>query len=113
MLVLTRKREETLHIGNEVTVTALKIKGNSVQLGIEAPRHVRVLRGELTASTPVTSADDQREQATETAAHPADPSPRLPENRHAGDKPASGNRLRQLASRVKKDGSVPTLLQLV
>src|SRR5688572_26358256 len=47
MLVLSRKREEKLQIGNDITLTILKVKGNSVQIGIEAPKSVRVLRTEL------------------------------------------------------------------
>ena len=47
MLVLTRKKDETLQIGDAITITVLKVKGNSVQLGIEAPQDVRVLRSEL------------------------------------------------------------------
>jgi carbon storage regulator CsrA len=47
MLVLSRKREEKLQIGNDITVTILKVKGNAVQIGIEAPKSVRVLRTEL------------------------------------------------------------------
>jgi carbon storage regulator len=50
MLVLTRKKEEKLQIGQEITITVLRIKGNSVQLGIEAPRAVRVMRQELLAT---------------------------------------------------------------
>ena len=48
MLVLSRKKNEQIHIGNDITVTLLKVKGNTVHLGIDAPRHVRVLRHELT-----------------------------------------------------------------
>ena len=47
MLVLTRKLQEMLKIGDEITITVLKIKGNTVRLGIEAPRSVRVIRSEL------------------------------------------------------------------
>ena len=47
MLVLSRKNRETIRIGNNVTVTILRVKGNTVRVGIEAPRSVRVLRGEL------------------------------------------------------------------
>ncbi|MCO6455770.1 MAG: carbon storage regulator [Pirellulaceae bacterium] len=47
MLVLTRKMNERIQIGNHVTVTILRIKGNTVRVGIEAPRDVRVVRGEL------------------------------------------------------------------
>ena len=47
MLVLTRKLNQEIQIGDNVKITVLKIKGNTVRLGIEAPRNVRVVRGEL------------------------------------------------------------------
>lgn len=47
MLVLSRKLNQEIVIGDNVKVTILKIKGNTVRLGIEAPRNVRVVRGEL------------------------------------------------------------------
>ena len=37
MLILTRRPNETVHIGNEVQVTVLSIRGNQVRLGIAAP----------------------------------------------------------------------------
>jgi len=50
MLVLTRKVEEKIQIGPNVIITVLRIKGRSVQIGIEAPQGVLVLRGELAAA---------------------------------------------------------------
>jgi len=50
MLVLSRKRDEKICIGRQITVTVLRVKGRSVQIGIEAPGGVRVLRGELVES---------------------------------------------------------------
>lgn len=47
MLVLTRKLEQQIQIGEGITVTVLEVKGNTVKLGIAAPREVRVLRAEL------------------------------------------------------------------
>ena len=47
MLVLTRKAGEKISIGQGISVTVLKIRGRSVQLGIEAPDGVQILRGEL------------------------------------------------------------------
>lgn len=47
MLVLSRKLNQEIVIGDNVKITVLKIKGNTVRLGIEAPRNVRVIRGEL------------------------------------------------------------------
>jgi carbon storage regulator len=47
MLVLSRKLGEKIHIGNDITLTVVSIMGNRVQLGLEAPDNVCILRGEL------------------------------------------------------------------
>ena len=47
MLVLTRKKQQSVRIGESITISVLKIKGNTVRLGIEAPDQVRVLRAEI------------------------------------------------------------------
>ena len=47
MLVLTRKYQEKIRIGNDITITVLRTKGKAVRLGIEAPTTVPVIRGEL------------------------------------------------------------------
>ncbi len=49
MLVLTRKLDESIQISDNIKITILRIKGNTVRIGIEAPREVRVVRTELTA----------------------------------------------------------------
>jgi carbon storage regulator CsrA len=47
MLVLTRKYQEKIKIGDNITITVLRMKGKAVRLGIEAPDNVPVIRGEL------------------------------------------------------------------
>ncbi len=47
MLVLTRKPREEIRIGNGITVTILRVKGQSVRIGIDAPKDVHIVRGEL------------------------------------------------------------------
>jgi carbon storage regulator CsrA len=47
MLVLSRKFQEKIRIGNEITITILRAKGKAVRLGIEAPADIPVIRGEL------------------------------------------------------------------
>ena len=47
MLVLSRKQNQTVVIAGQIEVEVLKIKGNTVRLGISAPNNVKVLRGEL------------------------------------------------------------------
>lgn len=49
MLVLTRKQKESIKIGDSITITILRVQGQAVRVGIEAPRDVRVVRGELSA----------------------------------------------------------------
>lgn len=51
-LELDRKLGERVRIGNEVVVTVVEINGSRVRLGVTAPKHVRVLRGEQ-ATEPV------------------------------------------------------------
>lgn len=46
MLVITRRIEETMLIGSDVSVTVLGVQGNQVRLGITAPKGVRVDREE-------------------------------------------------------------------
>ena len=47
MLVLTRRGDQRIQIGEDVTITIVRVKGNAVRVGIEAPRTTRVVRAEL------------------------------------------------------------------
>ena len=47
MLVITRRIGEKLIIGNNVTVSILRVTGHQVRIGIDAPRDVRVNREEI------------------------------------------------------------------
>jgi len=47
MLVLARKETQQIKIGDNITITIIKIKGKQVRVGIEAPRNIRVVRNEL------------------------------------------------------------------
>ena len=47
MLVLTRKLQEEILIGDNIKVTLMRVRGNTVRIGIEAPRDARIVRGEL------------------------------------------------------------------
>jgi carbon storage regulator len=47
MLILTRRPNETLMIGTEITVTVLGVKGNQVRIGVNAPKNVTVHREEI------------------------------------------------------------------
>jgi carbon storage regulator len=47
MLVLSRQRDETIMIGDDIEVTVVDIRGDKVRLGIEAPKDVPVHRQEV------------------------------------------------------------------
>lgn len=47
MLILSRKLYESIKIGDNITVTIVKIAGQVVRVGISAPDHVKIIRSEL------------------------------------------------------------------
>ena len=47
MLVLSRRNGESIVIGGGITVKVLRVKGNVVQLGIDAPKEIPIQRSEL------------------------------------------------------------------
>jgi carbon storage regulator len=47
MLVLSRQRDETIMIGDDIEVTVVDIRGDKVRLGINAPREISVHRKEV------------------------------------------------------------------
>lgn len=52
MLVLTRKPQQSIQIADDITVSIVRVKGNTVQLGIKAPKQYTILRTELLAREP-------------------------------------------------------------
>ncbi|KYZ76487.1 carbon storage regulator [Anaerosporomusa subterranea] len=47
MLALTRKPGERIVIGNDIVLTVVEVKGETVRLAIDAPRRVSIFRGEI------------------------------------------------------------------
>jgi carbon storage regulator len=56
MLVLSRKQSERIRVGNDIVVTVVRLSGDKVRLGIEAPSDMVVLREELKAHGATASA---------------------------------------------------------
>lgn len=52
MLVLSRKLDESIRIGDEISVKVLGVSGQQVRLGIDAPREVQIDRAELRLDLP-------------------------------------------------------------
>jgi len=71
MLVLSRKPGERIMIGDNVTVTIVRIGPNTVRLGIEAPRNLNIVREELCIDTsPLVTAGQPHGQVA-TPEHPS------------------------------------------
>lgn len=47
MLVLTRKTRERIQIGDNIVITVVRIRGNQVKIGVEAPTSLPVARTEI------------------------------------------------------------------
>ena len=47
MLVLSRKTGERIWIGDEISITVVRVNGGGVRIGIDAPPHLPVMRDEL------------------------------------------------------------------
>ena len=83
MLVLGRKVHETITISDNIRITVLRVSGNRVRLGVEAPEHVNVIREELSGP-----GDAGRE-----AGEP--PIPRSPDGRGTDGEPLHGRSRRE------------------
>jgi carbon storage regulator len=60
MLVITRKKGESILLGNDIEITIIKLDDGSVKLAIDAPKNVTILRKEL-----FTQVQDENRNATE------------------------------------------------
>lgn len=47
MLILSRKINEKIMIGEDISLTIIEIRGDQVKVGVEAPKHVKVFRQEV------------------------------------------------------------------
>ncbi|MDR1216806.1 MAG: carbon storage regulator CsrA [Treponema sp.] len=47
MLILSRRINEKIVIGDDITITIIDVKNDQVRLGVDAPRHVKVFRQEV------------------------------------------------------------------
>ena len=82
MLVLSRQRDETIMIGDDVEITVVDIRGDKVRLGITAPRHIQVHRKEVYEAI-------KRENQQAAALRPQD----VPDAAQGAPKPESQNGL--------------------
>jgi carbon storage regulator len=88
MLVLTRKLMERLYIGDNICITVVRLEGGQVRLGIDAPRDISIVRGELTRRA---RRDEPQHKATPDAPPMGE---RQPVSRPTGDSPETDSRPR-------------------
>jgi len=67
MLVLSRKESQRIRLGDRIVITIVKISGDKVRVGIEAPSDVLVLRDELEPRQPAAVAVDDAPPLRHTA----------------------------------------------
>lgn len=65
MLVLTRKLQQQIQVGDNITITILRVSGKTVRVGIQAPRDMRVVRAELPRRDTAVAADSSAETSDE------------------------------------------------
>ena len=92
MLVLTRKTLEQIHIGDNITISILKLKGNAVRIGIEAPREIRVLRGELQTVDGALEVSATESASTTSESESSDEEPTISEQQWEAMKKIDGRR---------------------
>ena len=66
MLVLTRKLNEKITVGNDIVITIIDVRSDAVRIGIEAPRDVKVHRSEVLDA--VSAENRKAAEETDTAA---------------------------------------------
>lgn len=67
MLVLSRRENERIRLGDSIVVTVVRLSGDKVRLGIEAPADVVVLRDELQTLAPVGQAEATLKESCNSA----------------------------------------------
>lgn len=80
MLVLSRQRDETIMIGDDITVTVVDIRGDKVRLGITAPKEISVHRKEVYDAIRA----ENREAAAPQGSNHTPPAAPLPQAAPAG-----------------------------
>jgi len=102
MLVLSRKIDQQIMIGDNITLTVVRVEGNRVRIGISAPRDIRILRGELASEAAATEAVEFELSEREFAFAHQNASDRI----HSANRPASAASETHLFSgTVSVDGS--------
>lgn len=52
MLILSRRESERVYLGDDIVLTIVRVSGDKVRIGVEAPSNVKILRNELENASP-------------------------------------------------------------
>ncbi|MBX3414764.1 MAG: carbon storage regulator [Pirellulales bacterium] len=109
MLVLTRKLKEQIRVGNEITITILRVSGKSVRVGIEAPREVRVVRAELPMLEETIDETEESAEEVVPALVVRAAGRRGPKTDAASSTPRTGSKVNRIHPREAVDAMTPRL----
>jgi carbon storage regulator len=55
MLILSRRESERVYLGEDIVLTIVRVNGDKVRIGVEAPPNIKILRTELEITAPDTA----------------------------------------------------------
>lgn len=68
MLILSRRESERVYLGDDIVLTIVRVNGDKVRIGVEAPSNVKILRTELEIATNKSEAVDGAPETRRKAA---------------------------------------------
>jgi carbon storage regulator len=68
MLILSRRESERVYLGDDIVLTIVRVSGDKVRIGVEAPANVKILRNELDAASQPPKGSEQGPETDRRAA---------------------------------------------
>jgi carbon storage regulator len=63
MLILSRRESERVYLGEDIVLTIVRVSGDKVRIGVEAPSNVKILRTELEGAPPASNTQNNPKAA--------------------------------------------------
>lgn len=100
MLVLSRKVDEKILIGEDIVLTVVKIDTNRIRIGIDAPNNVHILRGELAIDSPTEASESIEFNLSDRQQPFAHPQPAHPQPERGKSNPDTDSDIPAVAARL-------------